>query len=128
MQQRHVLIVEDNEDDSNLLSNIVEMVMKHKATVAADGTSAIQLANRTVFDLVLLDIQLPNLPGIDVAEAMRRIQGYRDVPIIAVTAYNLDSIQKDALQAGCDRYITKPVNIDTLIKVVSECLNLHPSL
>jgi CheY-like chemotaxis protein len=119
MTQKHVLVVEDNGDDSKMLSNVIEMVMNHKVTLASDGVEAVRIANETLFDIVLLDLRLPNLTGVGVAEALRRMEGYVNVPIIAVTAYDLAGVRRQALQAGCSTYVTKPIDVQSLIDLVS---------
>jgi CheY-like chemotaxis protein len=119
MIQKHVLVVDDNDDDSKMLSNVLEMVMNQKVTLASDGAQAIQLAGETLFDIVLLDLRLPKLPGVSVAEALRQMEDYGSVPIIAVTAYDLAGVRRQALQAGCSHYVTKPIDVQSLIDLVS---------
>lgn len=119
MTQKHVLVVEDNDDDSKMLSNVLEMVMNQKVTLANDGAEAIRLAGETLFDVVLLDLRLPNLSGTVVAESLRQMESYGNVPIIAVTAYDLAGVRKRALQAGCSHYVTKPIDVQSLIDLVS---------
>ncbi len=120
--QKHVLVVDDNDDDSKMLSNIIEMVMNHKATLANDGLEAVRLAGETLFDIVLLDLRLPRLPGLYVAETLRQMENYYNVPIIAVTAYDLAGLRKQALRAGCSHYVTKPIDVQSLIDLVSRYL------
>ncbi len=119
MIQKHVLVVEDNDDDSKMLSNVIEMVMNQKVTLANDGAEAIRLAGETHFDIVLLDLRLPKLPGVGVAEALRQMESYCSVPIIAVTAYDLAGVRRQAFQAGCSYYVTKPIDVQSLIDLVS---------
>ncbi len=119
MIQKHVLVVDDNGDDSMMLSNVIEMVMNHKVTLVSDGAEAVRVAGETPFDIVLLDLRLPKLPGVNVVKALRRMQNYDNVPIIAVTAYDLAGVRKQALQAGCSQYVTKPIDVQSLIDLVS---------
>lgn len=119
MIQKHVLVVEDNDDDSRMLSNVLEMVMNHKVTLASDGAEAVRMAGETLFDIVLLDLRLPELPGVSVAEALRQMDRYGSVPIIAVTAYDLAGVRRQALQAGCSHYVTKPIDVQSLVDLVS---------
>jgi two-component system cell cycle response regulator DivK len=117
--QKHILVVEDNDDDGNMLSNIIEMVMDHKVTLVRDGVEAIRVADKTLFDVVLLDLRLPNLPGLNVAETLRRMESYCSVPIIAVTAYDLVGVRGKALEAGCNNYIIKPIDVQSFVELVS---------
>jgi CheY-like chemotaxis protein len=121
---KNILVVEDNTDDSNVMSNIIEMIMHHRATRAHDGLEAVRLAKETLFDIILLDLRLPKLQGIQVAEALRQMEKYRNTPIIAVTAYDLAGTRRRALQAGCSFYVTKPIDVESLIDIVSTQLAL----
>jgi CheY-like chemotaxis protein len=117
--QKHILVVEDSDDDGVMLANIIELVMNHKVTLTKDGTEAVRLAGETLFDAVLLDLRLPSLPGLSVAEALRRMEAYLSVPIIAVTAYDRAGVRSRALQSGCNYYVTKPIDVQSLIDLVS---------
>lgn len=117
--QKHILVVEDSDDDGVMLSNIIELVMNHRATLTHDGVEALHLAGETLFDAVLLDLRLPSLPGLGVAEALRQMENYYNVPIIAVTAYDRAGVRSRALQSGCSHYITKPIDVQSFIDLVS---------
>ena len=118
-QKKHVLIVEDNVDDQVLMSQIIEKVMHHTCTIAKDGFEALNIATKKNIDLILLDLRLPKLYGWNVAQLLRQNDEYKDIPIIAVTAYDHPKTRQDALSFGCDIYITKPIDIDSLVTVLS---------
>lgn len=120
--RRRVLVVEDDLDDSIILSQVIELVFQQEATRAKDGAEAIRLATSEIFDLVLLDLQLPGLAGWDVAKTLREMERYRTVPIIAVTAYDMTEALRRSLQAGCSVYLTKPINVEVLIDLLSAYL------
>jgi two-component system cell cycle response regulator DivK len=69
--------------------------------------------------VVLLDLRLPSLPGLSVAEAIRRMETYLSVPIIAVTAYDRAGVRSRAFQSGCNYYVTKPIDVQSFIDLVS---------
>lgn len=121
-QVSHILLVEDNEDDGALLTQVVQLILGQQATVAKNGAEAIRLAHNESFDLVLLDLRLPGLSGLDVAEILRKMADYEDVPIIAMTAYDKMGIRRQSLLAGCDRYLVKPLDVSTIIESISEYL------
>jgi two-component system cell cycle response regulator DivK len=117
--QKHILVVEDSDDEGIMLANIIELVMNHKVTLTRDGVEAVRLAGETHFDVVLLDLRLPSLPGLSVVEALRRMEAYLSVPIIAVTAYDWAGVRSRALQSGCNYYVTKPIDVQSFIDLVS---------
>lgn len=118
--QKHILIVEDDDDSSNMLSNMVEMVMHHKATLVADGAEAVRLAEKESFDVILLDLELPSLSGLDVARALRQIKHCRTTPIIATTGHDLASVERGAVEAGINECIMKPIIVKSLVGVLSK--------
>jgi CheY-like chemotaxis protein len=117
-----ILLVEDEDDDVVMLTQLIQSIMHQSVTVARDGLEAIRMAQTERFDLVLLDLRLPNLQGFDVVETLRRIAGYRDVPVIALTAYDLADTRERSLEAGCDEYLTKPIDIDKFVRLISDYL------
>lgn len=117
-----ILLVEDDDDDCQMMSQVVQNIMKHEVIIARDGLEAIRLAGDETFDLVLLDLILPNLQGWDVAETLRQMETYRRVPIIAVTAYDTADTRRRSLESGCNEFLTKPIDIDSFVTVVSEYL------
>lgn len=118
--EKHILIVEDDFDAGTILFNIVEMVMHHKATRVEDGAEAVRLMEKNPFDIVLLDMELPSLSGLDVARAMRQIKHCETTPIIAATAHDLGSMQQKTAEAGCTACIMKPITVKALVEVLSK--------
>ncbi|ABB33007.1 response regulator receiver protein [Geobacter metallireducens RCH3] len=116
-----ILIIEDNEQNLYLLSFILE---KHGYEVfaAMDGFEGIALADSVRPTLILLDIQLPEMDGYDVARKLRANPSLADVPIVAVTSYAMAGDREKALIAGCSGYIEKPINPDTFMQQVKEHL------
>jgi two-component system, cell cycle response regulator DivK len=109
-----ILYVEDNEDNVYML---VRRLRRHgfEVIVAADGAQGVEAARRERPDLVLMDLSLPVLDG---WEATRRLKGAvetRAIPVIALSAHAMAGERERALQAGCDDYDTKPVDLDRLL-------------
>jgi CheY-like chemotaxis protein len=117
-----ILLVEDNEDDSMGFAQVVGLIMQHDVVVARNGLDAVRLAHEENFDLVLLDLRLPGLSGSEVAQKLRAMANYREVPIIALTAYDHPGIRKQSLTAGCNQYLIKPVDVNTIINTISAYL------
>jgi CheY-like chemotaxis protein len=120
---RHILVVDDNPDDRWSMSQVVQRVMNHEVTEATDGVEAIQIAGNGDFDLILLDLNMPKLQGWDVAKSLRQMTAYATVPIIAITAYDMPEARSASLDSGCDMYMVKPVDVDNLIRVISQYLD-----
>jgi CheY-like chemotaxis protein len=120
---KRVLIVEDQADDRLLMSQILEMLLGLECKLTDDGAQALASAREFAYDLVVLDLNLPNMQGWDLVEAFRRMENYRSVPIIAVTGYDRASIRQRTLDAGCNIYLTKPINIDSLVEAITQSLS-----
>ena len=115
---KKVLVVEDNEKNMYLISFILEK-MGHRVLQADSGEKGIELASREQPDLILMDIQLP---GIDGLEATKRIRQSGDVPIIAITSFAMTGDRERLLAAGCNGYIEKPINPETIMGEIAAYL------
>jgi len=110
-----VLIVEDNELNRDMLSR--RLMRRGFATVlAVDGVEALTLAQSKQPDVILMDLSLPGMSGIDATRLLRANTLTSKIPIIALTAHASGSDRDDALQAGCDDYDTKPVDMARLVE------------
>lgn len=117
-----ILIVEDNEKNRRLL-NLILTSKGHVIFEAGSGAEAVEIAREQKPDLVIMDIQLPGMDGL---EATRVIKGYGDtsgIKILVLTAYAMKGDRERFLEAGCDAYLSKPVNIDEMIGLVDNLLN-----
>ncbi len=112
--KRRVLVIEDNEQNLYLVTFLLES-NGYEVMAARDGVEGIAAANRDKPDLVLLDIQLPQMDGYVVARLLRDNPDLAQTPIIAVTSYAMAGDQEKALEAGCNGYIEKPIDPDTFI-------------
>lgn len=113
-----ILIIEDNEQNMYLLTFILN---RHGQEVlqARDGRQGIDLALKENPDLILLDIQLPEMDGYTVARELRSNPVLRDIPIVAVTSYAMVGDREKAMDAGCSGYIEKPINPDTFMEQIA---------
>lgn len=116
-----VLLIEDNEQNRYLFSFILEK-NGYRVIAARDGLEGINKAKEEKPDLILIDIMLPVMDGYEVTRRLRDLTEFKDVPIIALTAYAMEGDREKALQAGCDGYIPKPIIPDEFIKVVNSYL------
>ena len=118
---KSILVIEDNEQNLYLVTFILE---KHGYRVlsASNGKLGVTLARQELPDLILLDIQLPQMDGYAVARELRRNHGLSDVPILAVTSYAMAGDRERIIKAGCSGYLEKPINPDTFIETVRSYL------
>ncbi|GAB4517080.1 MAG: response regulator [Anaerolineae bacterium] len=113
-----VLYIEDDAPSRGFVNKIMRH-MGYRVIEAADGKTGLQLAEHEKPDLVLLDINLPDMLGLDVA---RQLKARRAVPIIAVTAESLNITPEDCLAAGCDAYLSKPISQSILLRTTLQLL------
>jgi CheY-like chemotaxis protein len=105
--------VDDNVDAARLLARFLE-ARGHRAEVAADGPTALTLAQAHSPDLILLDIGLPGMDGYEVARRLRKLRGLDQALLVALTGYGQEEDQRRTREAGMDYHLTKPVDPRTL--------------
>ncbi len=114
-----ILIAED--EDSNY--RYLEMVLnKTKANVvwAKDGLEAIELCKQHIPDLILMDIKMPNMDGLEATRKIKKV--YPEIPIIAQTAFAMENDERLSLEAGCNSYLSKPIKANKLLEVLTTFL------
>jgi len=112
-----VLLAEDNEVNQRLVVRALER-RGHRVTVARNGLEALAALEGNAFDLVLMDVQMPEMDGLEATRILRR-KGVR-IPILALTAHALKSDQERCLQAGMDGYLSKPIAVAALVRTVEQ--------
>ena len=117
-----ILLVEDNEMNRDMLSRRLER-KGHTVSIAADGRQGIDMARVGNFDLVLMDMSLPEIDGWETTRLMRATAETRTVPIIALTAHAMAGDRDRAIEAGCNDYDTKPVDLERLLGKMNALLN-----
>jgi two-component system cell cycle response regulator DivK len=118
---KKILIVEDNPTNMRLIG----MVLKsrgYKLLGASDGEEALAVAIKRKPDLIVMDIQLPKMDGLEVTRRLRQTPEFKQTPIIALTASAMDGDREKIIAAGCDEYISKPVNTRQFPQLVAEML------
>lgn len=118
--QLHVLLIEDNVDSAEMLSAVLE-VAGHQVTVAHRGREGVEKAKALTPDVILCDVGLPDgMTGYDVARALRADDDTRDIHLVAVTGYGRPEDEDRCREAGFDRHMTKPVDLDAIRALLSE--------
>jgi two-component system cell cycle response regulator DivK len=123
MKNRTILLIEDSAQNRYLVTFLLEK-NGYLVVTAADGLIGIELAKKSVPDLILLDIQLPLKDGYAVARELRATPALRDTPIIAVTSYAMTGDREKCLEAGCNSYIEKPINPETFVEEIEKFIKL----
>jgi two-component system cell cycle response regulator DivK len=126
MSDVHILYIEDNRENLMLVRRILE-AEGYAVSGAADGPSGLELAVQMQPDLILLDINLPEIDGYDLARRFRTTPGLEQVPILAITANVMQGDRERTLEAGCDGYIQKPIEVDRLPDQVRAALRKTPT-
>jgi len=116
-----ILIVDDFEDTRLMMKLWLEK-KGYRVVAAADGMEAVMLAERESPDLIIMDLEMPKLNGLDATRRIRGQEKMKNVPIIAVSAYGAEEFRGSALEAGCDEYISTPFVPDELAEVLNRLL------
>jgi CheY-like chemotaxis protein len=115
---RRILVVEDDVRNIFALSSVLEP-LGGSVLIARNGREALnRLASKPVPDIVLMDIMMPEMDGIEAMQEIRKIAELRDLPIIALTAKAMPDDQQRCLAAGANDYITKPIDVDKLVSLI----------
>ena len=118
-----ILLVEDNEMNRDMLSR--RLVRKgHEVIVGEDGRVGVEMAARERPDVILMDMSLPVIDGWEATRRIKADDGTASIPVIALTAHAMSSDRDKALEAGCDDYDTKPVELPRLLEKIEALLGL----
>lgn len=120
--KKRILIIEDNEQNMYMLSYLLRSE-KYEVLEAYNGKAGIETARKQRPDIILLDIQLPELDGYAVAVKLREIEELKHTPIIAVTSYAMPGDREKAIESGATGYIEKPINPETFISQMESFLS-----
>ena len=116
-----ILVVEDNAMNRRLFTDLLK-TLNHTILEATDGPAAIQMIEDKQPDLVLMDIQLPGLSGLEVTKKIRQNSKIKQPKIVAVSAFAMKQDAEKVLESGCDDYISKPISIALFLQKVTEIL------
>lgn len=119
--EKQILIVEDNEDNSLLAEKILKYY-GFKTVITSHGNAALEYCETHQPDLILMDLSLPDIDGMEVTRLLRQKTQYQHTPIIALTAHAMRGIQETIQEAGLDDFLTKPFLPNDLINIVRKYL------
>lgn len=113
-----VLVVEDFEDNRFMMKRLLEM-SGYQVVEAVNGNQAVEMAVSERPDIILMDLSLPQLDGLAATRRIRAQDGMGKVPIVAVSAHDSADFHAEALAAGCNEYVTKPIDFDHLVQLLN---------
>jgi CheY-like chemotaxis protein len=116
-----VLLVEDTEDNRFMMRRLLEMT-GYRVVEAMNGEEAVRLAQKESPQLILMDLSLPVIDGLAATRLIRKLPELETTPIIAVSAHDTSDFQSEAILAGCNSYVTKPIDFNELEQLISKLL------
>ena len=116
-----ILIVEDNELNMKLFNDLLQ-AHGYDTVQTMDGRDAIKLAREHNPDLILMDIQLPEMSGLEVTKMMKADDDLESIPVIAVTAFAMKGDEEKIREGGCEGYIAKPISVPIFLETVNKFL------
>lgn len=121
--KKKVMIVEDNELNMKLFDDLLG-AHGYDTIKTRDGTEVLELARTHQPDLIIMDIQLPEVSGLEVTQWLKKDEGLKSIPVVAVTAFAMKGDEEKIRQGGCEDYISKPISITDFIAVVKKHLGV----
>ncbi len=119
--KKTVLIVEDNELNMKLFHDLLE-AHGYATLQTKDGMEALSIAREHRPDLILMDIQLPEVSGLEVTKWIKEDENLKSIPVVAVTAFAMKGDEEKIREGGCEAYVAKPISVENFIKTVSDFL------
>ena len=120
--QKRILIVEDNELNMKLFNDLLQ-AHGYKTVQTRSGVEALALARLHKPDLILMDIQLPEVSGLQVTQRIKGDENLRHIPVIAITAFAMKGDEEKIRQGGCEAYLSKPISIAKFLETVRNYLH-----
>ncbi len=118
-----VLVVEDTEDNRFMMRRLLELT-GYRVVEACNGEEAVVVARDETPALILMDLSLPVIDGLAATRLIRQLTGFEETPIVAVSAHDTADFKAEALEAGCNSYITKPIDYSELESLMAKLLKL----
>lgn len=116
-----VLVVEDTEDNRFMMRRLLEMT-GYRVIEARNGEEAVEVTRLELPSLILMDLSLPVIDGLEATRLIRQVPELAKIPIVAVSAHEKADFQSEAIQAGCNAYVTKPIDYAELERLISDLL------
>ena len=124
-QKKSVLVVEDNELNMRLFCDLLD-AFGYQAHMCRDGVKAIDIAREQNPDLIIMDIQLPEVSGLDITKWLKDDPDLAHIPVLAVTAFAMRADEQRVREAGCEGYLSKPIQMTSFLRAVEELVGGQP--
>jgi len=124
MEQKTILVVEDNEMNMKLMRAVMR-VGNYRMIEAMDAETGLRLVKESRPDMILMDIQLPGMDGLNATQLIKADPDLKDIPIFALTGFAMESDKERANDVGFEGYIVKPFNVKVLLDKISEYFRNH---
>lgn len=121
-----VLIVEDNELNMKLFNDLLQ-AHGYNTLQTRDGRDVLSMTRKHRPDLILMDIQLPEISGLEIAKMLKADDDLNAIPVVAVTAFAMKGDEQKIRNGGCDGYIAKPISVNNFLQTVSKFLEARPA-
>ncbi|WP_370930810.1 response regulator [Bartonella sp. DGB1] len=119
--KKKVMVVEDNELNMKLFCDLLESC-GYETIKVKDGVNIVEIVNKHMPNLILMDIQLPEISGLEAMKLVKQEEQIKHIPIIAVTAFAMRGDEEKMLQGGCEDYISKPISIEPFLTKIKSYL------
>jgi two-component system cell cycle response regulator DivK len=119
---KKVYVVEDNEKNMKLFKAILNLIPNVEYFTEKRGDKGLELIKSGDPDLIILDIQLPEISGLDITRELRKIEKFKNIPIIAVTSFAMKGDKERILEAGVDKYIAKPIKVQEFRELIKKTI------
>ena len=117
-----ILIVEDNDLNMKLFNDLLQ-AHGYETMQTMDGREVLEMVNKKRPDLIIMDIQLPEISGLEVTKMLKADDNLKDIPVIAVTAFAMKGDEEKIREGGCEGYIAKPISVPVFLETVAKFLN-----
>jgi CheY-like chemotaxis protein len=124
MEQKTILVIEDNEMNMKLMRAVMR-VGNYRMLEAMDAETGLRLVKESRPDMILMDIQLPGMDGLNATQIIKADPDLKDIPIFALTGFAMESDKEKAMDVGFAGYIVKPFNVKVLLDTISEYFQNH---
>ncbi len=119
---KKILIVEDNELNMKLFNDLLQ-AYGYETVQTMDGRDALKLAREHSPDLILMDIQLPEISGLEITKMLKADDELKSIPVVAVTAFAMKGDEEKIREGGCEGYIAKPISVPHFLETIKKFLN-----
>jgi two-component system cell cycle response regulator DivK len=124
--RNRILVIEDNQLSSKLLKQLLT-AHGYEVLESSQGLQALNLARDAQPDLILMDIRLPDISGLELTRLLKQDDQTKNIPIIAITAFASPEDENKDLEGGCDAYAPKPINLGNLLRTIESFLKIRPA-